>query len=66
MSDFDETIRVDTVSSGKFRRYHHLKWWQQLLKVRTIVWPNLVDGFKVLIGVVQSLYKLAKWRPDVV
>jgi UDP-N-acetylglucosamine--N-acetylmuramyl-(pentapeptide) pyrophosphoryl-undecaprenol N-acetylglucosamine transferase len=66
MGHFDESIRVDVVVSGKLRRYHHLTLFQQLLRFRAIVWPNLVDGIKVLIGTVQSLVKLIVWRPDVV
>lgn len=66
MGHFDEAIRVDVVVSGKLRRYHHLKWWQQLFKIRTIVAPNIIDTLKVLVGVVQSIVKLLLWRPDVV
>ena len=66
MGHFDESIRVDTIVSGKLRRYHHLTVFQQLLKFRTIVWPNLIDGVKVIVGTVQSIAKLVRWRPDVV
>ena len=66
MGHFDQNLRVDTIISGKLRRYHHLAWWQQALKLRTIVIPNLVDGAKVAIGMIQSLVKLMVWRPDVV
>lgn len=63
---FDTSVRLDVISSGKLRRYHHLTWWQQLLKVRTIVAPNSIDAAKVLIGFAQSIVKLLFWRPDVV
>lgn len=66
MRHFDESVRVDVVVSGKLRRYHHLKWWQQLVKIRTIVAPNIFDAVKVLVGFVQSIVKLLVWRPDVV
>ena len=66
MSDYDASIRVDTVTSGKLRRYHHLKWWQQLLKFRTITLPNIIDMTKVFAGFFQSFFKLLIWRPDVV
>lgn len=66
MAKFDESIRVDSIMSGKLRRYHHLTWWQQLLKVRTIVLPNLIDLIKVVGGFFQSCIKLLVWRPDVV
>ena len=64
--DFDSTIPVVTVTSGKLRRYHHLSVLQQLVKFRTIVLPNSIDGFKVLIGFFESLVRLIMWRPDVV
>ena len=32
----------------------------------SILFPNLRDGFKVLIGFFQSLFKLLAWRPDVI
>lgn len=66
MGHFDDSIRVDVIASGKLRRYHHLKWWQQLVKVRTIVAPNIIDATKVFVGFVQSVAKLLVWRPDVV
>lgn len=62
---FDEHLRVDTIASGKFRRYHHLTVVQHLL------WPslvarNLADALKVLGGVLQSIGKLVLWRPDII
>lgn len=65
MSSFDDSIRVDTIVSGKLRRYHHLNLLQHILWP-SLMWRNFVDGFKVLIGAVQSLWKLILWRPDVV
>lgn len=65
MSSFDDSIRVDTIVSGKLRRYHHLNLLQHILWP-SLMWRNFVDGFKVLIGTVQSLWKLILWRPDVV
>lgn len=64
-SNFND-VRVDAIISGKFRRYHNLSIIRQLLRPVTIVWPNIVDFAKVLIGIAQSLLKLLVWRPDVV
>lgn len=58
-------IKVDVIASGRFRRYHHVPMWRQLLWPSVVV-PNLIDGFKVVAGALQSLYKLVVWRPDVV
>ena len=65
MGNFDQSIRVDNIISGKFRRYHHLTVWQQLTWT-SLVLSNLRDMFLVIIGFWQSLIKLIIWRPDVV
>ncbi len=62
---YDETIPISTIAAGKFRRYHHLNFWQHLF------WPSLVfrnigDAFLVGLGFIQSFFKLLFWRPDVV
>jgi UDP-N-acetylglucosamine--N-acetylmuramyl-(pentapeptide) pyrophosphoryl-undecaprenol N-acetylglucosamine transferase len=66
MGHFDQTVTVETIISGKLRRYHNLSVWRQLLRPFTIVLPNLRDMFLVVCGTVQSIIKLAFWRPDVV
>ena len=63
--DFDETLRVDTVLSGKLRRYHHLTFLQHIMWP-SLMWHNFIDGMKLLVGIVQSIFKLIAWRPDVV
>lgn len=63
---FDGSIRVDTVFSGKFRRYHNLPWWRQLGRPVSIVGPNIRDAFLIGVGFLQSLAKLRAWRPDVI
>lgn len=66
MRHVDDRLRVDTILSGKFRRYHKLPVWRQLLRFRTIVLPNIRDGFLIVVGTVQSFCKLLAWRPDVI
>ena len=66
MHHLDRSLRVDTIAAGKLRRYHHLKWWQQVIHVRSIVFPNVRDMVYAGVGLVQSLYKLTVWRPDVI
>jgi UDP-N-acetylglucosamine--N-acetylmuramyl-(pentapeptide) pyrophosphoryl-undecaprenol N-acetylglucosamine transferase len=62
----DPAIGVRTVSSGKLRRYHTLPLWRQLFRLRTIVIPNIIDGIKIGVGVVQSYLRLRRDRPDVI
>lgn len=66
MGHFDARIPVETIVSGKLRRYHNLPVWRQLLRPISIVLPNLRDVIFVLLGTVQSVLKLVTWRPDVV
>lgn len=65
IATFDDTIPVETIVSGKLRRYHHLTVWQHILWP-SLLWHNFVDGFKVVAGFFQSFWKLLWWRPDVV
>ncbi len=62
---FDDTIPVETVMSGKLRRYHHLNLWQHIIWP-SLMWQNAKDVFKVAGGFFQSIWKLIMWRPDVV
>ena len=64
--DVDPKIRISVLHSGKIRRYHSLPLWRQLLRWRTIVGPNLRDGFLLGLGVVESFFRLLGWRPDVI
>lgn len=65
LKSFDSTVRVDIISSGKFRRYNHVPMWRQLLWP-SVVLPNMLDGLKIIAGAIQSVAKLIVWRPDVV
>jgi UDP-N-acetylglucosamine--N-acetylmuramyl-(pentapeptide) pyrophosphoryl-undecaprenol N-acetylglucosamine transferase len=65
VGDFDPAIRVDTVVSGKLRRYHHLTFLQHFT-IPSVFWPNVRDVFLVLVGIVQCVVKLIVWRPNVV
>ena len=66
MAHYHPDLKVETIVAGKFRRYHKLPLWQQLVHFRTIGFPNLVDFVKTIVGTVESIYKLLRWRPDVV
>jgi UDP-N-acetylglucosamine--N-acetylmuramyl-(pentapeptide) pyrophosphoryl-undecaprenol N-acetylglucosamine transferase len=62
---FDATIPVETIMSGRLRRYHHLTFWQHITWF-SLMRQNFVDSFKVIGGFFQSFWKLLLWRPDVV
>lgn len=66
IGSFDETVAVQTILSGKLRRYHNLPFWRQILRPISIVLPNARDLFLVACGFFQSVCKLILWRPDVV
>lgn len=63
---FDKELPVETIISGKLRRYNDLPIWRQLLRPVSIVFPNIFDSFRIVIGFIQSCIKLWRWRPDVV
>lgn len=65
MHGVEPGMRIARIISGKLRRYHHLTVWQHLFWPRLML-LNIRDGFKVLVGIVQSLVKLIFWRPDVI
>jgi UDP-N-acetylglucosamine--N-acetylmuramyl-(pentapeptide) pyrophosphoryl-undecaprenol N-acetylglucosamine transferase len=66
MGHFDSRIPVTTIHAGKLRRYHTLSLWQQLLRPRSILLPNLRDMVLVVLGFIESFVRLFVWRPDVV
>ncbi len=66
MAEVGHSVRVQRVASGKIRRYHSLSIWRQLLRVRTIVLPNVIDMVKMLAGIIQSSWRFLWWRPDVI
>ena len=45
-------IQIKTIKAGKLRRYFS--------------WENLGDIFKIPIGMIQSLYHISKFKPDIV
>jgi UDP-N-acetylglucosamine--N-acetylmuramyl-(pentapeptide) pyrophosphoryl-undecaprenol N-acetylglucosamine transferase len=53
------------ITTGKLRRFHGrgLVWY---IMHPTIMFHNVVDVFKLFVGMVQSLIILIKWRPAVV
>jgi UDP-N-acetylglucosamine--N-acetylmuramyl-(pentapeptide) pyrophosphoryl-undecaprenol N-acetylglucosamine transferase len=65
VSEYDPSIKFQTILSGKFRRYHHLSRLQHLT-IPSVVLPNIRDGFFVFLGIFQSFFRLLFWRPDVV
>lgn len=65
MGNLDKKIIVQTILSGKLRRYHHLSVMRQLL-LPSLVLKNIRDSLLVAIGFTQSFIKLIIWRPSVV
>ncbi len=57
-------VEIKPIVSGKFRRYHHFKWWQHLAP--SILLPNVRDLFKVVFAYFQAVFILLKNKPDVI
>ena len=62
---FGESVKVSKISSGKFRRYNHLTFWQHFM-VPGVVFGNFIDIFKNIAGIFQAFTKLVVNRPDVI
>lgn len=58
-------VRVKRIHAGKFRRYHGVSVWRQLLDLPTVA-RNVRDVFLAGSGYVQSLAFLRRVKPDVV
>ncbi|MFZ1488182.1 MAG: UDP-N-acetylglucosamine--N-acetylmuramyl-(pentapeptide) pyrophosphoryl-undecaprenol N-acetylglucosamine transferase [Candidatus Saccharimonas aalborgensis] len=58
-------ITVKTITAGKLRRYKHLSVMRQLLMPK-LVFANVADSVKVLIGFFQSLVLIWRFKPDIV
>lgn len=56
---------IKRLRSGKFRRYHGRGWSSRLLDIGTLM-SNLVDLFKVGVGLIQAVGLMLRRRPDVV
>lgn len=65
IAHFDASVPVQTVWAGKLRRYSHLSLLQHFT-IPSVLFPNIRDAFLVVAGIVQSIFRLIAWRPDVV
>ncbi len=61
--------RVEIVSSGKLRRYANLTFFNKYFSLYHLVHthaPNFRDVFRIIRGFFQSVFRLKRWRPDVI
>jgi UDP-N-acetylglucosamine--N-acetylmuramyl-(pentapeptide) pyrophosphoryl-undecaprenol N-acetylglucosamine transferase len=65
MEQVSVPVVISTITAGKFRRYAHLTWWQHIAHL-SIVWSNITDLVKIIIGFFQSLVLIIRFWPDVV
>ena len=57
-------VEVKTITAGKFRRYSHLSLARHLT-APSIALANIRDVFKVVVGFIQSLAIIIRFKPDV-
>ncbi len=57
-------VEVQTITAGKFRRYSHLTLLQHLT-IASVVFGNIRDTFKIVIGFFQSIGIILQFKPDV-
>lgn len=65
VDDAPEVNKRHRVLAGKWRRYHGIPMWKQLLDIPTVL-LNLRDLLFVLVGFMQSLALMVWYRPNVV
>jgi UDP-N-acetylglucosamine--N-acetylmuramyl-(pentapeptide) pyrophosphoryl-undecaprenol N-acetylglucosamine transferase len=65
LSHANVPVDVRTIPAGKFRRYHGISIWRQMLDIPTAV-HNFADLFLIAAGYFASLWQLMSYRPDVV
>jgi UDP-N-acetylglucosamine--N-acetylmuramyl-(pentapeptide) pyrophosphoryl-undecaprenol N-acetylglucosamine transferase len=58
-------VHVRVITAGKLRRYANFRPIDYLWSPSLLL-KNLFDGFKVIVGIVQSLWLLIRFRPDIV
>lgn len=58
-------VDVRVITAGKFRRYANFRL-VDYLTTPSVMFRNIADGFRVVAGTVQSLWVVARFRPDVV
>ena len=64
-NEFRGEVKVESIISGKLRRYNHLTFLQHFT-VPSVLFGNFIDLFKNIAGLAQSFVKLIFWRPDVI
>ncbi len=57
-------VDIRPITSGKFRRYHHLSWWQHLAP--SILLPNIIDFFKVGFSHIQAIWLVTTIKPNLI
>lgn len=53
------------INAGKYRRYYGQKWFDKLFDVKRIA-LNIRDLFKLLIGIIESIWIIIRMKPDVI
>lgn len=61
----NKRLRISRICAGKFRRYSGFTFIDYLQNPTTIP-KNIADGFLVVFGFFQCLFKLIIWRPNVI
>lgn len=59
------SVPIHVIAAGKFRRYHGVPIWKQLLDIPTVL-KNIRDLAFITLGLFQSLLILRRFKPDVV
>lgn len=65
MSHASMPVETHIISAGKLRRYKHFKPWHYLIHP-SVVMRNILDSGKIIIGTLQSIRLIRRYKPDVI
>lgn len=61
-----DRAKITAIAAGKLRRYANLRWYEHFRHIFISYLPNLLDTFKILLGIIQSWWKILRFKPDVI
>lgn len=65
MSHASMPVTTHIISAGKLRRYKHFKLWHYIIHP-SVMTRNILDSGKIIIGILQSIRLIRKYKPDVI
>lgn len=65
MSHATMPVTVHIIRAGKLRRYRHFRPWDYIIHP-SVMFHNIMDGGKIVVGIIQSIRLIRQHRPDAI